>query len=63
MDKNTEALVAAILTVANFLPNITDPTESATGQWPTADPTGRGCCAPAGPAKIYALVLSECRVR
>ena len=28
MDRNTEALVAAILTVAKFLPNITYPTET-----------------------------------
>ena len=28
MDRNTEALVAAILTVAKFLPNITYPTEA-----------------------------------
>jgi hypothetical protein len=28
MDRDTEALVAAILTVAKFLPNITYPTET-----------------------------------
>jgi hypothetical protein len=28
MDRNTEALVAAILTVAKFLPNITYPSET-----------------------------------
>ena len=28
MDRNTEALVAAILTIAKFLPNITYPSET-----------------------------------
>jgi hypothetical protein len=32
-------------------------------QWPTADPTDSKYCAPARPAKTYALVLSECLVR